>query len=377
MTDDPVPAMTPTPETEPPPERERVGATAAARKFDALPALYLLGFLVLAGAVIYLYRHPTTAPDAVQETDRSSALRQQVAALEARLSQVESRPAPAPVTVPAPVPPPAPDLGPLETRIAALETRPSPPAPAPVDLGTIERRIAGLEQRPAPPPPDLSPVTSRLDALAAKQAADATSASQRAAAAEGKNTEAANALAARLDRLEPQLAAVQGQAQATAQALAATTSRAQRAARMQEAVVALNAGQPLGDIPQAPPALARFARTAPPTEASLRLSFDAAAQSAQAAATPADASDKPFAARMWSRAQQVVTVRQGDSVLLGDASAGVLARARAALDAGDLEGAVGALDALAPPVKAAMAGWTGPARALLEARAALAGMGAG
>ena len=66
-----------------------------------------------------------------------------------------------------------------------------------------------------------------------------------------------------------------------------------------------------------------------------------------------------------------MTVRQGDRVLVGDPIAGVLAQARQSLDAGDLEGAVKALDGLAGPAKAGDEHWVDQARSLLEARAAI------
>ena len=118
-------------------------------------------------------------------------------------------------------------------------------------------------------------------------------------------------------------------------ALAATSGRTSRLARLQAAGAALAAGRPLGALPDAPPALARFATTAPPTEASLRLAFPAAAQAALAASRP-DTAGKPFLDRLWTRTQALVTVRQGDKVIVGDPAGGVLAAARARLDAGDL-----------------------------------------
>ncbi len=77
---------------------------------------------------------------------------------------------------------------------------------------------------------------------------------------------------------------------------------------------------------------------------------------------------------MWARVQNVVTVRQGDRIVLGDPASGTLAAAQTALDAGDLAGAVKQLDTLHGPAAAAMGGWLGQARALLAARDALATM---
>jgi hypothetical protein len=70
----------------------------------------------------------------------------------------------------------------------------------------------------------------------------------------------------------------------------------------------------------------------------------------------------------------LVTIRRGNDVLVGAASSVVLGAAQDRLDAGDLAGAVAALDALDPAAATAAAAWKGDAQALLAARAALAAM---
>lgn len=235
----------------------------------------------------------------------------QLADLDVRLSDLEQRPTPGP-NVPPP-PPPAPAAGPdLTPRVEALERR------TPPDLGPLLGRIAALEQRPLP------------------------------------DTEA---LVARIGALEQAMA------------------RAGRLTRIQAAMIALAAGRPLGDIPGAPPALAHFARSAPPTEASLRLSFPAAQRAALEASLP-PGGDAPILKRLMARVEDLVTVRQGDKVLIGDPAAGVLLRARIALDAGDLTGAIGALTELREPSATALAAWIDSATALRDARLALADMAA-
>ena len=49
---------------------------------------------------------------------------------------------------------------------------------------------------------------------------------------------------------------------------------------------------------------------------------------------------------MWQQVQTLVDHPQGDKVLVGVPASGVLAQAQARLDAGDLAGAVAALDQL-------------------------------
>ena len=369
MTDDthPIPA--------PMPERARVDGPAP-RRFDTLPILYLVGFVVLASALAYLWRHPAGSVVPPQDGNRVETLQQQVHTLAGRVAQLEQRPTAVP---------PAPDLAPFDARITELEKRPSvtvpangaPPAPATVNLAPLEARLTELEHRPPPAPPaDLGPLTAGLAALTAKQVSDAGTLNGKLDSLDGRIRSSATAITGRLDALEARAGAVEQQVKQTAGQLGAIADHAQRLSRIQAASAALESGQRLGDIPGAPPAVTRFAHNAPPTDAALRLSFNQAAEAAQRASQPAIMDDKPFATRLWTRAQQSVTVRQGDRVLLGDPVSGVLAHARQALEAGDLAGAVNTLDGLAGPAAAAMQGWTGQARALLEARAALAGMAA-
>ena len=369
---------------------------------DPLPLLYLLGFVILGGTLAYLYSHPATPPEAQQAVVRVDGLQGQVQTLADRLAKLEARPAGAGAAA-------ATDLALLDKRTGALETRP------PVDLKPMQDRIAALEGKPPPPPFDPAPLTQRLDtlaalaakgtadagalggrldALASKQAADAAAVGGRLDAVAAKEAADATAIGGRLDSViakqgadaatlggrldasDGRIAAVDQQAKQTSSQIGAVAERSGRVVRVQAATAALESGQPLGDIPGAPPAVARFAATPAKTEQELRRSFDAAADAAEQAGQPAIMESRSFGERLVARAQQAVTVRQGDRVLVGDPLAGRIIRARAALDAGDLAGAVKALDGLAGPAQAAMADWVGQARALLEARAALSSMAA-
>jgi hypothetical protein len=220
-------------------------------------------------------------------------------------------------------------VGSLQQRLARLEQQPAPTAPPPVNLAPLAARVAALEQRPAAPasaPDTTGPLLSKLDALQAQ--------------------------------------------------LAKTTAHATRDAQLQAAATALASGTKLGDLPGAPPALARFASVAPPTEAALRLSFPAAAQAAADASRPTLDSSS-MAQRMWQRVAGLVTVREGNKVLVGPPATAVLATAGARLDAGDLAGAVATLDGLDSAAAGAIASWRAQAQSLLDARAALAGMARG
>jgi hypothetical protein len=307
-------------------------------KWDLLPWLAAAGFLVLTAALVWVWLHRPDQPPAVAE---AGAEAEQFGALEARIARLEQRPVP-----------PTPDLGPLTARLSALEQRPAAGSGQAANLAPLETRIAALEAKQQAD----SQMAGRIDALSAR--ADSLETTQRAGQSD---------LARRLDADEARLAAIE---RSTSQ-IPALADRAGRLARVQAIRLALDSGQKLGEIPGAPAPLARFANTAPPTEPGLRLAFPQAAREALSAARPVS-DGKPLLARVWDEAQDLVTVRQGDRVLVGDPAAGVLARARTALDAGDLSGAVAAVASLNGAAAQAMAGWVAEARALLDARAALA-----
>jgi hypothetical protein len=333
--------MTEPPELPPPETQDGSAPQPAPRrvsKWDLLPWLAAAGFLALTAALVWVWLHRPDQPPAVAE---AGAEAEQFGALEARIARLEQRPVP-----------PTPDLGPLTARLSALEQRPAAASGQAANLAPLETRIAALEAKQQAD----SQMAGRIDALSAR--ADSLETTQRAGQSD---------LARRLEADEARLAAIE---RSTSQ-IPALADRAGRLARVQAIRLALDSGQKLGEIPGAPAPLARFANSAPPTEPGLRLAFPQAAREALSVARPAS-DGKPLLARVWDEAQDLVTVRQGDRVLVGDPAAGVLARARTALDAGDLSGAVAAVASLNGAPAQAMAGWVAEARALLDARAALA-----
>jgi len=244
----------------------------------------------------------------------------------------------------------------LATAIVALWLR---PIPAPdlsetnARLEAIEARLARLEQRPTGP--GFADPEPRLVALEHRTTPDLTGVYARLGELERRPSGDAELLAARFGVLEQNVA---------------------RRAYAQAAALALAAGRPLGDIPNVPPILARFAAKAPPTEAALRLAFPAAERAVLETGMPKDG-EAPLWKRVLSRLEDLFVLRQGDRVLIGDPAAGVLVRARATLDAGDLAGTVAALSALQGASAKAMAGWLSDAETLVALRAALADMAAG
>jgi hypothetical protein len=193
--------------------------------------------------------------------------------------------------------------------------------------------------------------------------------SGRIEALSGRDQAGVDAFKQQIDALTSRVATVEA---ATAD-LDGVTKRLKRIARLQEASFALASGRPIGDLPNAPEALKRFAHTPPPTEAQLRLRFPAAAQAALAAKQTSEGT-APLVDRVWARAQGLITIRHGDTVVVGNSSAIIVNSAQAALDAGDLAGAITALDALKGPPEQAMVSWVADAKALLSARSTLADM---
>jgi hypothetical protein len=280
-------------------------------KGDLLPLLSGLGFVFLCIALLVAWLNPLE-PAQVRDAN------QRIASLDARLRQIEQQPT-------------ASDVAKLQARVAALEARQdADPAQVAQRLDVMAGRIEGMNTR------------DQSQAEQTKQALDALS--SRIGVLEGARNNAAS-IASKVDKI----------------------------ARVQDAALALNAGKPVGDIPGAPAALAKYATAAPPTEAQLRLAFPAAERAALAAEQP-DLTGAPLWQRVWEKTQALVTIRRGKEVVVGNQSAVALSEARAALDAGDLGKAVAALGSLAEAPKKAMAGWLSDASSLLAARAALAVM---
>ena len=384
---DPAPIASP---AEPPTQRRS--------RAVALAAL-LLSLLAIIGAAALWNNNQAAARQTAQDRDAINAL-------QARLAAVETRP----------LPPPPPDLRPLQQKLAAIDLAPLQQKVdavgqklAAIDLAPLQQQSQALDQRLASletkPPPQaqltdagqqqIAALASRVDGIAARQNVLGTGyqtdigtlrsgmqadlaklrSGEQADIGEVGSSEQADIgkLQAQIGKLSDQVAALDARLTEAAKAggdIIALSARETRTAQLQAAAAALQAGRPVGNIPNAPPALARFAAKPPPTEAALRLSFDAAAQQAQASSQPYQ-DTTPFLTRLWDRAQASLTVREGDRVIVGDAVSGVLEHARIQLGAGDLAGAVAALDGLAGPAAEAMAPWRAQAQSLLDARGAL------
>jgi hypothetical protein len=203
----------------------------------------------------------------------------------------------------------------------------------------------------------LDALEQRLGKLEQTEQADQTKAQEQSS---GQIT----ALDSRVGKLEQSAGQLQG-----------VSKDATLAVKLEAAQAAFAAGRPIGDLPDAPPALQRFAATPPPTEAGLRAQFAGVSAAVLAASRPEEA-QTTFFSRALARVEQSVTVRQGDHVIVGDPAAGVIARAQASLNEGDLGSAINALSALTGRAADAAKSWRDQAQAYLAARAALLSMAA-
>jgi hypothetical protein len=433
--------MSDTPDTAPataqaaaPPARNSPVAPPGPRRLDPAVVMIGVGGVVLLLALWWLLVTPRSTADGgvdpvrfARAEERLAALEgvrgdigalngrvQQLMALEGRMKTLEDRPAP-------------PDIRPLEAQVTSLGERAAAAergaAQAADRAAANERRLQALEARPVIDPAKLAPreavealsgradrLAERIEALAARaqtqEAEQARRLQEAARQAEQREAAAGQLAQQRLAALEQgtqqrlatleqgmqqRLAALDAQLgqriaalEQAQQRLAAIEGRTARLAAVDTLRASLVAGQPLGEalgrIGQAPPALARFAAVPPPTEASLRLSFEDAAGAARAAS---DAAMQPDGSRAGvvdsalSRLGGLVTIRRGDQVVWGDAAEAEIERARRALEAGDVEMSLQHLDKLPPPARAAMQPWADQARALLAARAALRQLAAG
>ncbi|MCX7371509.1 MAG: hypothetical protein NTW56_03570 [Alphaproteobacteria bacterium] len=216
--------------------------------------------------------------------------------------------------------------------------------------------VAGLEGR-------LNTLATRVDGQDAR-IAEATAALRQALAeanaalreAQAQARTATEAQAALATRLEARIAEAARAAAEANQRIAATEARAARLAAVAALRDAMGNGAPRGEwlprLASVPPALARFATTAPPTEAALRQAFEDTARAARAGG------------------RSLFTIRRGEEVLVGDAAEAEIERARRLLAGGDVAGAVQhttRVPGIAP--------WLEAAQPLLAARAALAALG--
>lgn len=237
----------------------------------------------------------------------------------ATLREAASRPAPATTAAPA-APAPAVDLGPLESRLAALETRPAPTEQAPVDLTPLQSRLDGL--------------TARLDAVEAHPPAD-------------PKTEAA----------------------ARVIAVTALRQAASGSGPFANEVAAVAA---LGSDEAELAALQPLAQAGVPSKADLIAAFPAVAEQIRIAAAKVD----PGASlidRLAASAGSLVSVKPAGP-MAGASATAIVSRMEAAVKAGNLAEALREGEALDAIARAPLADWAAKAAQRITIDTALAGL---
>lgn len=325
---------------------------------------------------------------------------------------------------------PSPDLARLEERLAKLEAEPAAPAEAET-LAQLESRITALEVDTGQTPQELGGLEGRVAQLESSLKALAETASEGGSVAEAAainqqiaeaeqridakitaalaEGEAANAAALKLVQAElgelkaklgalaeaelgtetadpgPELNALSdriAKLEATLPDLVGAIGKEAQGAKAAAAAIAfanlraaVSDGRPyvaeLDTIGALAPALGDLgvlpahAEKGIPTLPELARSFAVSRDNALAAIAPAP--DGSLLDTLWASAQSLVRIRRVDEAPAGEGPDPTLARASAALDKGDLAGAVKEIETLDGPARDAFSLWLGQARARLGA----------
>ncbi|QCO02881.1 mitofilin family membrane protein [Azospirillum argentinense] len=293
-------------------------------------------------------------------------------------------------TAPAPQPDPAlrNQIQQLSERLAKLEQR---PAAAPAEgnaaasgidqqtldnaVGQLTARIQQLEERPqaaaeaapAEPDPRVAQLTEQLGQV--QQRVDAV----------GSEAQAAGQIRQEVDALKQELAAVNQAVETRRDAATAAQTLVLAAGQLRSA---LAAGQPFqqelqavravasGDAQVTQPleAVAGYAAKGVPTQPQLTDRFSAMASDIVRADNQGEGND--WVEQVTGKIATLVTVRRSGGDAVGDGASAVVARAEAALQAGNLGGAVKELAALKGPAAQVAAPWIADAKARLAANEA-------
>ena len=257
----------------------------------------------------------------------------------------------------------------LDRRIGAIENR---AAASPNELAELRQQLQALENRPAAAAGDIAELRQQVKALEAKPAAappELTEIRQQVQQLTAANADLGNRVAALEKGEQAQSAA--GDPTDTTLLLAVLQIReaietARPFAAEYDALAALAKARP--DIAAAAAPLAEPAKSGVASRAVLieRLRV---LRGAIATSQPAPA-DRDWATRAWGQLRGLVTIRRVDGVGQSAAEAGVSAAERA-LAAGDLPGAVTALDGLTGSAAEAARPWLQMASQRLAAEEAL------
>ncbi|QCN95726.1 hypothetical protein D3093_10925 [Azospirillum argentinense] len=284
------------------------------------------------------------------------ALRNQIQQLSERLAKLEQRPAAAPAegnAAASGIDQQTLDnaVGQLTARIQQLEERPQAATPA----------------APAKPDPRVAQLTEQLGQV------------QQRVEAVGNEAQAAGQIRQDVDALKQELAAVNQAVETRRDAATAAQTLVLAAGQLRSA---LAAGQPFqqelqavravasGDAQVTQPleAVAGYAAKGVPTQPQLTDRFSAMASDIVRADNQGEGND--WVEQVTGKIATLVTVRRSGGDAVGDGASAVVARAEAALQAGNLGGAVKELAALKGPAAQVAAPWIADAKARLAANEA-------
>ncbi|PWK61417.1 COG4223 family protein [Roseicyclus mahoneyensis] len=355
----------------PPPPSAPAPAPLPERRSGVVPLV--LGGIIAAGigyGAAYMGWLPTAQGDSDQSAAFTAALEgpnETLAALQARVAELESATPDTPVM-------PEVDLTPVLDQIGALGTRIDDAA---ATLEALTARVTTLEDRPV-----FSGDVDADSAAAVEAAArlEAELEAERTAAAEQAATLQAAAEAAQAAAAEAEAAAAAAIAETEAQAQAAV-ARAAADAAVGQVQAALETGAPfaeplaaLSQVVEVPEGLAAVADTGVPTLDALQTAFPPLARAALPAALQETAgeamTDRLGAFVMGQIGGRSVEPREGD-----DPDA-VLSRVEAGVRSGDLRAALAELAALPESARSELAAWAVDVEARADAVEGLATLGA-
>ena len=286
---------------------------------------------------------------------------------------------------------PAVDLGPVDTRIAALETAVATMTTLRTEMAAAAQRATNYETRLDTLGAQLAVLARDITTIAAaagdpaavtRMTEDLAQFDQRIATLErAAPAVQLNTLQRRVDQLATDLAAVatnvgnvtadaaeRDRAEAAARSLAMSSLRG-AAERGDPFVLELAALAELGVDPAAITTLDPFATTETPTRAALATAFSPVADAVIAATTEANTT-AGFWDRLWNNAVGVVTVRPTGPIE-GTTPTAILSRMQAAIDAGDFATALAERATLPEPGLAASADWAAAVQRRLALDAAV------
>jgi hypothetical protein len=262
----------------------------------------------------------------------------------------------------------------LNDRLAKLEQRPAAAGNggASVDLSPLTARLDALEKRPAPTaaaapsvdPAALKGLSDRIAVLEGKPAADPQVGQDVTALKQQVSTLAQQATALTQQATSKQDAAASAQALvlAAGQLRGALSGSGPFQGELQ-AVKALGSND--AQLNQALDSIAPYAGKGIPTQPQLADRLDRQAGDIVRAALKGEGGN--WIKEVTGTLSTLVTVRRQGGDVVGDTPEAVVARAQAALNAGNLKGAVDEMSTLQGPAATAAAGWLTDAKARLAA----------